>query len=783
MKISYLAPQGASTKFRELGAGIFRAGIGALLLLATAASASGPAPATTTTEAATLSVVAVPAGAQLSAAVYDAAGRQVRVLHRLTPAPASGPVTLSWDGRDDFGAPAPVGTYTWKALVNTVQVRALPSVGNTGTPPYGDSNASKWVTGVAFDAAGNWYQTASWDESGKALRSFDAAGNPRWSYGHNGLYAVATDGQYVYAVASNLGGKESQQWVRRQRCSDGHPEMWADMPEGLVINAAAPIPPIAAGLRHRTNEQQRQVVGVSALAVDAAHLYVSNWRENRIDWYDKRTGAAAGSLPFPGPRGLAVDPRGGLWVADGVASVVRLDLTGAVLQRITGLNEPDALGLVGPAQDLLVAERGPSQVLCFARETEQLRWARGGRAAPGPVRDDRYRWDFLCAVGGGVDGRYGVTDNGNQRLLFYQPDGALWRQYKADFAQPGPFADPSVDPRLLLSGRFQYDVNLDTGAWTFTHNWLLPDLRFMDGNAFCRKLSNGRRYLFYLNPSNWGLGAYALGDDGTSIRRSTMLGTLWTGADDNTDHQWKPRPFRWIDRNGDGQVEDSETNFEASAADLNYFVWRGWITERGDWYYHNVTLKQIEKLALLGFDAHGNPQYDWQQRQVVLPPEKLPAGWEGLLRVLPGSSEMLLGGYPAWTQPQRKPGGLYHQGGWAIAHVNAGGEMVSQFLTEQEFVAFATDGQFVYAGHNPRGQEVHVYTLDGLLVAKLIPGAAYGHTLGWMDTASPLTAFIRPDQPTEHHLYTEDVLYSCLLHWVLAAPEGTLRRTEGVVER
>jgi flagellar hook assembly protein FlgD len=51
----------------------------------------------------------------MSLAIYDAKGRMIRTLQNAKPL-AAGPHALVWDGLDQYGAPQPAGSYTWKAL-------------------------------------------------------------------------------------------------------------------------------------------------------------------------------------------------------------------------------------------------------------------------------------------------------------------------------------------------------------------------------------------------------------------------------------------------------------------------------------------------------------------------------------------------------------------------------------------------------------------------------------------------------------------------------------------
>ena len=59
----------------------------------------------------------LPRAGQVSLAVYDQQGHQLRTLLAGEPR-AAGKHTASWDGLDRLGSPMPVGAYTWKLLMN-----------------------------------------------------------------------------------------------------------------------------------------------------------------------------------------------------------------------------------------------------------------------------------------------------------------------------------------------------------------------------------------------------------------------------------------------------------------------------------------------------------------------------------------------------------------------------------------------------------------------------------------------------------------------------------------
>jgi len=125
-----------------------------------------------------------------------------------------------------------------------------------------------------------------------------------------------------------------------------------------------------------------------------------------------------------------------------------------------------------------------------------------------------------------------------------------------------------------------------------------------------------------------------------------------------------------------------------------------------------------------------------------------------------------------------KPNGLYHAGGFAIARVGGDGKFLGTFHVPMQMASFTVDDSLVYAAQNPNPQRVSVYTPEGLLVAELIPGAESGWAPGWMDTVTPLTAFQLKDTNT-HHVYTEEVFYSQLLHYRFEAGPNELKQISG----
>jgi|GEM_PF-2797791 len=718
--------------------------------------------------------VDVPQGARLSAAIYEPGGRLLRTLHALEPV-APGRRTLHWDGRDDFGQAVAAGELRYRIAYSRITPEPLPAVGNSARPMTIRNSASTFVSAFATDQAGNWYQTASFDEAGKAVRQYLADGTPGWSFNHNGSFGIAIDDESVYVLACDIGGSERGQRVLRLAVADGRRMPYEGLPGGMiVVNEKEPLPVKTGGARDFTDEQNRQIIGAHGIVVAGDSLWVSNYRKNRIERFDKETGDARGGFSVPMPMGIAAAADGTLWVAHGGDRATRFDTNGKALATLEGLSDPLGIAVGGGDGGIYITERNTGRILNYSPKDLRQRWARGRLARPGPLVDDAFRWANSAAIGVDPAGRYLVADNLNHRIQRFNADGSLLATIKADFGQPGPAVAPEIDPTLLLSGYFQYKVDLETGQWRQTHNWRPQDDRFAKGSSFIRRLANGRDYLFFINPSHWGVVAYLIAEDGGGLRRSAMFGRHWPGVDDRLDHQWKIAPFGWRDLNGNGEVEQEETE---EKEDLSYFANHGWVDERGTFWFLDTQSGEIRTIAVSGFDELENPIFDFNQRELAVAADQIPAGSWNLVRPGPGAEEVYLIGETEESRAFRKGHGLYHSGGFAVARFRQG-MFAGLFHMPIQMISLVSDGRFVYVGQNPDPQRVCVYTPEGLLVAELIPGEEAGWSRGWMDTVTPLAA-LHLKEGDIHHVYTEEVAYSQLLHYRFESGGNRLEEREG----
>ena len=734
-----------------------------------------------------VAAIRVPFDGRLSVGIYDTDGRLIRTVLAAYPA-GKGELKWFWDGKDNRGAEAPAGQYEWRAIAHNVRAVDDGSVGDTGTPPYGKTQVSDSVCGLATDRTGDLYEISFWDESGHCMRKLKADGTADWvipfyirnTAGGFGT-AVATDGKYVFAALARRtrdldGGRAIADDIRRLDAATGAP---ADFPAQAGAKADNLIavnpekPKVWMPAQQMTDEDARTMFGVRGLAVDGTRLFVSNYYAGRIELYDKDSGGKLSEFAVPRPLGIAAGPDGSLWVANSGDRVTQFTPAGEKRSEIPGLRDPYAVATGGPGNHLLVMEFGAGQIREYALAAngpQQVRTLGKAAAGAGPVEPGVFRWNQYGGLAIDAAGRISVTDIGNHRVQRFNPDGSLWQSLYSDFVS-APFIDIR-QPDTLMSGTRQYTVNHKTGAWEFTFNWQPADGKFSTEMVLRRQLPNGRDYLYHLGGHRMGVVIYAI--EGNTMRRSAMLGGRWMGADDLGTGDVGGRYF-WIDADGDGTVEDQEITWDQAAGkDLAYYAlapgW--WVDAKGDCWFADAKSQTIMRVALRGFDERGNPMYDWAKRETVVPRDESPWKFQPTnMRIAPDGDLYVQG-----TTDGNRDTSWFWMGGTAVARFSPEGKR--RWITPLPRVAVATDtdGEFWYAGEGPTAK-VSMYTSDGLLVCSMAPGKPSGYQSGWIDHAMGVFAFKHP-KLGRHYVYAEEDLFGKMIRYRIEALD-TLRRFNG----
>jgi hypothetical protein len=118
--------------------------------------------------------------------------------------------------------------------------------------------------------------------------------------------------------------------------------------------------------------------------------------------------------------------------------------------------------------------------------------------------------------------------------------------------------------------------------------------------------------------------AYAVTPGG--LRRAAIVGAQWLGVSRTEIAQGGQ--YVWKDADLDGVIDWNGVGSGSSDGEVNWYIPKGqgteihfarpWIDEAGNiWLVYPDG--NLNKVPLTGFDANGNPQYDWNNKTTVIP--------------------------------------------------------------------------------------------------------------------------------------------------------------------
>jgi hypothetical protein len=128
-------------------------------------------------------------------------------------------VSLTWDGKDDYGIPvaATSTTYKWRALWTRARLEQAGVIAHSSSNPnfkdphfLGEKQievigpSSPGVQAVAVGSDGRVFEGSIWDEGGRNLRAWSASGEPIWAWNLPGISALAIDDDYRYAARATM---------------------------------------------------------------------------------------------------------------------------------------------------------------------------------------------------------------------------------------------------------------------------------------------------------------------------------------------------------------------------------------------------------------------------------------------------------------------------------------------------------------------------------------------------------------------------------------------------
>ncbi|QYX33750.1 hypothetical protein [Sphaerospermopsis torques-reginae] len=662
-------------------------------------------------------------------------------------------------------ATAPVFTYQTSWLGNTIG--------------KGELRVQNYIEAMYVTGNGLVYTNSIWDEAGMEAAIYKDGKVIGFLEDLHGWYrlggkAVTANNKYIY-VAMRQGGMSSKK--------EGYPsegKTWYCVRRYDLTGKPAPFPGGNGWDKSMLIISDKSEV--TGLAMVDNKLFVSNADANIVHILNTETMQEMGKFSVTNPGGIAVDPRGNLWIIQNkkgntAAKIVNYDQSGKKLpQQIVDVVDPRAIAISKPInkqERLLVAENGiRQQVLIYNIKNQPVQVGTFGTkngiysGVPGEVQD--LKLYGITGVGADSAGNFYINNNGFNNsgtdLRKFSPSGKLQWQLLGLIFVDNADTDPKSDGVNLFTKQEEYWMDYSKPAgkqWTYKAYTLNPfkypqDPRLHtspDAPIFRR--IQGKPFLFLTDMYSSFLQIYRFqpNTDGEIAIPAAMF--VKTNVDSpgikGIKANWPPyQPAKgewiWRDKNGNGAFDQNEYD---RSEDYPYLGgW--WVDTKGDVWKALRTEDGIRHYPLQGLDSKGNPIYNYRSMQK----EKTPSFFKDLRRIeyFPETDTMYLSGFtaehPSIGDEAKVVGSeIARFDNWSKGNRTPKWRTVIPYDTtgkrEIATAAMSVAGDYVFTVTS-KTAEVNIYNATtGKLVKKFSPGPEVGGESGWVDIPHGIRAFRR----------------------------------------
>ncbi len=418
-------------------------------------------------------VYELPRDGQVSAAVYDKDGRQIRIL-LAGQLQKAGRHELFWDGLDRLGNPMPPGEYVWKLLMNNgLEADYVAVVGQNPIDP-----AQPWVptvgshqgpSSVLLGSDGSLYHGSRNSEGPPVAMKLASENGPViWSrnWQSKGPIDMAEIGKDIFLLT----------W-------DNHVQR---IEPKTGLDSGKPIDVLWPGDKRSGCDDPVDSYAMKFDA-DGGSLVVAYRNHDALRWINPADGSVLRELKVAKPADVAAGADGEVYVISGASLVSVSGDKLAVIVPEGSLAAPAALAYDSVNRQLLIADGGQDQrVHRFGLDGNEIRayGKRGGRLdGKFEAADFKDVSHLACDKAGGF---YAVESDHLRRIVHIGPDGKVLKQWLGG----APFfmvvsMDKKRPTELWYSASGTTvavaDLDIEKGSYEITRTYSMPEEGFGGG--------------------------------------------------------------------------------------------------------------------------------------------------------------------------------------------------------------------------------------------------------------------------------------------------------------